>query len=276
MSTLNLPLASSDEASDQAIVVGELYMIARWSFLGCFSALVTHASARIMPAALTRCKSNSVEFKVESMPEALAVRAVRAVPTARKTMSVLCDRARSFLSASLHGTNHWTALKCKCKLKCGWPSSISLRTKPSLISAPLQVFTPYVWIRLGYAASNASDPSRQVVDIAQTLTYFLAIIPHDGQTWPSALCYRWRARGRRLYLDFLLSLAVAILALLVLHRLLRDPTLRLPSKRPGTSPECDLNGLVVDCRSYPVANYLSTRPGSQDFRRLCRNLNIKP
>ena len=51
--------------------------------------------------------------------------------------------------------------------------------------------------------------------------------------------------------------------LLVLRCLLRDPTLCLPSKRPGTSPECDLNDLLVDCRSSPVASYLSTRPGSQ-------------
>lgn len=32
----------------------------------------------------------------------------------------------------------------------------------------LQAFTPNVWLRLGYAASNADNPIRQVVDLAQT------------------------------------------------------------------------------------------------------------
>lgn len=45
--------------------------------------------------------------------------------------------------------------------------------------------------------------------------------------------------------------------LVVLHRLFHDPTLRLPSKRPETFPECDLKDFMVDCRSHPVAVRLS-------------------
>ena len=72
--------------------------------------------------------------------------------------------------------------------------------------------TPYVWLRLHYAASHAGDPIRQTVDMVQTFTYLLAIFPLVDKLGVR-LCYRWRARCCRLYLDFLLSLAVVIVGL---------------------------------------------------------------
>ena len=45
-----------------------------------------------------------------------------------------------------------------------------------------------------------------------------------------------------------------------LRRLLRDPALRLPSKRAGPSPERDLHAFMVDGCGHPVAIHLSTGP----------------
>ena len=123
---------------------------------------------------------------------------------ARKT-SLLYATARSFLSALRRGTNHWTALNCTCNLMCNWPSSINLQYRAISYQRALLLFTPYMWLRFGYAASNASDPIRQLVGLAQTFTYFLAIY-HVMAELCFRLCYSLRARCCRLYIDFLLSL----------------------------------------------------------------------
>ncbi|CAE7466581.1 unnamed protein product [Symbiodinium sp. CCMP2592] len=74
--------------------------------------------------------------------------------------------------------------------------------------------TPYVWIRLEYAANRPSDPSGQIADLAQTFTYLLAIFPLLDKLC-FRLCYRWRARCRGQYSDFLLSNAIVVVNLLV-------------------------------------------------------------
>ncbi|CAE7319511.1 unnamed protein product, partial [Symbiodinium sp. CCMP2456] len=169
--------------NDRGLLLSVISMLSWWTVVAILRSLqeVTSAMAQssetvlgkpaaiaveVMPAALTRCKSNFVISR-SSMPEALAATTAVIDQLAYKTFSY--QRA-------------------------------------------LQVFTPYVWIRLGYTASNADDPSRQVVDLVQTLAYFLAIIPMSDKL-AFDLCYRWRARCCKPYLDFLLSLAVLIVGL---------------------------------------------------------------
>ncbi|CAE7222628.1 unnamed protein product [Symbiodinium sp. CCMP2456] len=78
----------------------------------------------------------------------------------------------------------------------------------------LLVLTPHAWFRLEYAASHAGDPIRQIVDLAQMFTYVLAIFPLVDQLGIRA-CFRLRRRCRKLYLDFLLSMAIVFGALML-------------------------------------------------------------
>ena len=112
-----------------------------------------------------------------------------------------------------------------------------------------------------YVANRASDPSGQIADLAQTFTYLLAIFPLLDKLC-FRLCYRLASTMSWAVLGLLAIECHRDRELLVLHRLLHDPDLRLPSNRAGTSPESDLDVFMVDCRSYPVANHLSTRPFS--------------
>ncbi|CAE7655663.1 unnamed protein product [Symbiodinium sp. CCMP2456] len=195
-------LASSDEASDEAIVVGELYILLV-GILGLLFGFVTHA-LRGHARSVDTLQEQLRCFKVEHARSACC-------DHGHDDMS-LCDR-EIILECIAAWYKSLDSFEMQVQTEVRMAIIDQLAYKAFSYQRTLQVFTPYVWIRLGYAASNASDPSRQVVDIAQTLTYFLAIIPMMDKL-AFRLCYRWRARGRRLYLDFLLSLAVAILALL--------------------------------------------------------------
>ena len=75
----------------------------------------------------------------------------------------------------------------------------------------LLLSTPYLWLRFEQATVHASDPIRQVVNLAQTLTYFLAIFPLMDKLC-FRLCFRLRARCCKLYLDFFVSVAIVIAA----------------------------------------------------------------
>ena len=77
----------------------------------------------------------------------------------------------------------------------------------------LLLSTPYLWLRLEQAAVHASDPTRQVVHLAQTLTYFLAIFPLMDKL-AFRLCFRLRAQCCNPCLDFLVSMAIVIAAFL--------------------------------------------------------------
>eukprot|EP00439_Symbiodinium_sp_Y106_P013958 s3455_g2.t1 len=77
----------------------------------------------------------------------------------------------------------------------------------------LLLFTPYVWIRFEYTASYGGNHLRQIADLAQTFTYWMAVYPFMNKLL-FRLCYRFRARCCRLHLDILLSAAVVITAFL--------------------------------------------------------------
>ncbi|CAE7280517.1 FH6 [Symbiodinium sp. CCMP2456] len=71
----------------------------------------------------------------------------------------------------------------------------------------LLLFTPYVWLRFEYAATHASDPIRQIVEVARTLTYWLAVFPFMNKLL-FRLCYRLRAQCCMLRWDVLLSMLI--------------------------------------------------------------------
>ncbi|CAE7247022.1 unnamed protein product [Symbiodinium sp. CCMP2456] len=75
----------------------------------------------------------------------------------------------------------------------------------------LLLSTSYLWLRLEHATVHANDPIRQVVNWAQTLTYYLAIFPLMYKLG-FRLCFRLRARCCKLYLDFFVSIAIVIAA----------------------------------------------------------------
>ena len=87
-----------------------------------------------------------------------------------------------------------------------------LHTKSSLIGEPCSCLLR----RPGFILSmqgHAGDLIRQVVDLAQMFTYALAIYPVMAKLCVR-LCYSLRARCRRPYMDFFLSMAAAIGAFL--------------------------------------------------------------
>ncbi|CAE7868990.1 hypothetical protein AK812_SmicGene27856 [Symbiodinium microadriaticum] len=75
----------------------------------------------------------------------------------------------------------------------------------------LVLSTPYLWLRIEQATVHASDPVRQVVNLAQALTYFLAITPLIHKL-VFRLCFRLRARCCNFCLDFFVSMAIVIAA----------------------------------------------------------------
>ena len=75
----------------------------------------------------------------------------------------------------------------------------------------LVLSSPYLWLRVELAAAHASDPIRQVVDLAQTFTYFLAVYPLMDKLG-FRLCFRLRARCCKPCLDFFVSAAIVIAA----------------------------------------------------------------
>ncbi|CAE7639112.1 unnamed protein product [Symbiodinium sp. CCMP2592] len=73
----------------------------------------------------------------------------------------------------------------------------------------LLLFTPYVWLRFEYAATHANDPIRQIVELARTLTYWLAVFPFMNKLL-FRLCYRFRAQCCMLRWDVLLSMLIVV------------------------------------------------------------------
>ncbi|CAE7862241.1 unnamed protein product [Symbiodinium microadriaticum] len=73
----------------------------------------------------------------------------------------------------------------------------------------LLLFTPYVWLRFEYAATHANDPIRQIVEVARTLTYWLAVFPFMNKLL-FRLCYRFRAQCCMPCWDVLLSMLIVI------------------------------------------------------------------
>ena len=196
-------IESSLASSDEAIVVGELYIMLV-GLLGLLFGFVTHA-LRGYARSVDTLQEQLRDFKVEHARSACCEHG-------HEDKSVLCDR-EIILECIAAWYKSLDSFELHVRTEVRMAIIDQLAHNTFSYQRALQVFTPYVLIRLGHAASNANDPSRQVVDLAQTLTYFLAIIPLMDKL-AFRLCYRGRARCRRLYLDFVLSLAVVIVALM--------------------------------------------------------------
>ncbi|CAE7775128.1 unnamed protein product [Symbiodinium necroappetens] len=192
-------IESSLASSEDGILAGELHLMLA-GVLVLLVGLVTH---------LLRGYARSVEmlqdqlrgFKVENTSSACCA-------NCKKGEAALCDRAVILeCIAAWYESLDSFELHVQSDVQMAVIDQLAYRAIS--YQRALVLFTPYVWLRLGYAASHASDPIRQLVDLAQTFTYFLAIYPVMAKLC-FRLCYSLRARCRRLYIDFFLSMAAVI------------------------------------------------------------------
>ena len=112
-----------------------------------------------MLAALTHCKSNSVIFKVEHARVACCDHGHDDKSLGGREIILECI-------AAWYSSPDSFELQVQTEVRMAIIDQLSYKA----FSYPptLQAFTPNVWLRLGYAASNADNPIRQVVDLAQT------------------------------------------------------------------------------------------------------------
>ena len=196
-------IESSLASSEDGILVGELHLMLIGVFVLLFG-LATHL-LRGYARSVEMLQDQLREFKVEHTSSACCA-------NCKKGESVLCDRA-VILECIAAWYKSLDSFELHVQSDVQMAVIDQLAYKAISYQRALLLFTPYVWLRLGYAASNASDPIRQLVDLAQTFTYFLAIYPVMAKLC-FRLCYSLRARCCRLYMDFFLSMAAAIGAFL--------------------------------------------------------------
>ena len=196
-------IESSLASSEDGILVGELHLMLIGVFV-LLLGLATHL-LRGYARSVEMLQDQLREFKVENTSSACCA-------NCKKGESVLCDRAVILeCIAAWYESLDSFELHVQSDVQLAVIDQLAYRAIS--YQRALLLFTPYVWLRLGYAASHASDPIRQLVDLAQTFTYFLAIYPVMAKLC-LRLCYSLRARCCRLYIDFFLSMAVVIGAFL--------------------------------------------------------------
>ncbi|CAE7810978.1 unnamed protein product [Symbiodinium sp. CCMP2592] len=195
-----LYVESSMASSEGSILVGELYLMVIGLHVVLFLSFVIHA-LRGYARSVETLQEQLRDFKVEHARSACCDRG-------HEDKSVLCDR-----EVLLQCIEAWYKSLDRFELQV--QSEVRLAIINELAHNTLSyqhvllLSTPYVWLRLEYAASHAGDPIRQVVDLAQTFTYLLAIFPVVDKLG-FRLCYRLRARCCKPYLDFLLSMVIVI------------------------------------------------------------------
>ncbi|CAE7243284.1 unnamed protein product [Symbiodinium sp. CCMP2592] len=191
-------LVSSDEAID--IAVGEQYIMIV-ALLGLLSSFVTHAW-RGYARSIDTLQEQLREFKVEH---------ARTCCNGDHGNRPLRDR-EIILQCIAAWYNSLDRFESQVQAEVRMAVIDQLASKVLSYQRVLLVLTPQAWLRLEYVSSHAGDPIRQVVDLAQMFTYWLAIFPVVDKLG-FRLCYRLRARCCKIYLDFLLSLGIVILAL---------------------------------------------------------------
>ena len=191
----------SSLAADEAIVVGEVYIyITIVGLLGLLFGLVTH-TWRGYARSIETLQEQLREFKVEQARSACCDR--------DHENESLCDR-EILLQCIAAWYNSLGSFESQVQTEVR--KAAVLHTKSSLIGEPCSCLLR----RPGFILSmqgHAGDLIRQVVDLAQMFTYALAIYPVMAKLCVR-LCYSLRARCRRPYMDFFLSMAAAIGAFL--------------------------------------------------------------
>ncbi|CAE7488407.1 unnamed protein product [Symbiodinium necroappetens] len=194
---------SSLASSEEEALVGEQFLLLL-AVLGPLFSFVTHA---------LRGYARSVETLQEQLREFKVEHARSSCCDQGHEDKSLCDREVILESiAAWYSSLDSFELQVQSEVRMAIYDQLAYRA----ISYQRIVLlsTPYVWIRLEYAASRASDFSGQVADLAQTFTYLLAICPLLD-ILAFRLCYRWRARCCRQYADFLVSYAIVVVTFLV-------------------------------------------------------------
>ena len=196
---------SSLSASEDGILVGELYVVVTSASVLLFVSFMTHA-LRGHGRNIDTLQRQLRGFKVEHARSACCDLGHRS-----SSERLTCDRkVIQQCIAAWYSSLDSFELQVQTDVRLAIIDQLAY--KAISYQRTVLLNTPYVWIRLDYAASHADDPIRQVVDMAQTFTYLLAILPLVDKVG-IRLCYRWRARCGMIYLDFLLSLAVVIVGL---------------------------------------------------------------
>ncbi|CAE7192480.1 unnamed protein product [Symbiodinium sp. CCMP2456] len=196
---------SSMASSGESMLVGELSLVVLALHLVVFLSFATHA-LRGYARSVETLQEQLRDFKVEHVRSACCDRG-------HENNSLICDR-EVLLQCIAVWYKSLDSFERHVQTEVRMAVIDQLAYNAISYQHILLVSTPWVWLRLGYAASNANDPSRQVVDLAQTLTYFLAIFPLVDKVG-FRLCYRLRARCCKPYLDFLLSMVTVIWAFML-------------------------------------------------------------
>ena len=198
-------IESSHVTSEDGVWVGEHHVM----IIGLFTMLfviVTHL-LRGYARSVEMLQDQLREFKVEN-----TISACCASASCKEGGSGLCDRAVILeCIAAWYTSLESFELQVQSDVRMAVIDQLAYRAIS--YQRALLMCTPYLWLRLGYAASHASDPIRQLVDLAQTFTYFLAIIPVLVKL-SFRLCYSLRARCCNLYMDVFLSMAAVMGAFL--------------------------------------------------------------
>ena len=193
---------SSLASSEEEALVGEQSLLLL-AVLGPLFSFVTHA---------LRGYARSVETLQEQLREFKVEHARSSCCDHGHEDKSLCDREVILESiAAWYSSLDSFELQVQSEVRMAIYDQLAYR---AIYQRIVLLSTPYVWIRLEYAASRASDFSGQVADLAQTFTYLLAICPLLD-ILAFRLCYRWRARCCRQYADFLVSYAIVVVTFLV-------------------------------------------------------------
>ena len=198
-------IESALSASEDGILVGELYVVVASAHVLLFVGFVTHA-LRGHGRNIDTLQRQLRGFKVEHARSACCELGHKS-----NSASLTCDRKVIHTCiAAWYSSLDSFELQVQTDVRLAIIDQLAYET--ITYQRIVLLSTPYVWLRLHYAASHADDPIRSVVDMAQTFTYLLAIFPLVDKVG-IRLCYRWRARCGRIYLDFLRSLAVVIVGM---------------------------------------------------------------
>ena len=191
-------IESSLASSEEPVLVGEQSLLLL-TVLGPLFSFVTHA---------LRGYARSVETLQEQLREFKVEHARSACCDHGHEDKSLCDR-EVILECITAWYSSLDNFELQVQSKVRMAIIDQLAYKAISYQRIVLLSTPYVWIRLEYAANRASDPSGQIADLAQTFTYLLAIFPLLDKLC-FRLCYRWRAPCRGQCSDFLLSNAIVI------------------------------------------------------------------
>ncbi|CAE7904884.1 unnamed protein product, partial [Symbiodinium necroappetens] len=191
-------------SSEDSMLVGVYHLPVGGTMGLLFLSFVTHA-LRAYARSVDMLQKQLSKFKVEHTKSACC-------EAGHEENDSLCDRAIIFQSiAAWYGSLDSFELQVQSGVRTAVIDQLVFRALS--YQRVLFVTTPYIWFELEYSARQVGDPILQIVELVQGFTYALAIFPMMDKL-VFRLCYRWRERCCRRYLDWLLSMAIVILAFL--------------------------------------------------------------